>query len=175
MKVDKFIKSRIERNYFFIKGTLDINCKYFIKEIEKGIRRSDNENFKTNLVSEMTNYKYFLNDIKLHESLMPISEMIDQNNLNEDLTWQLSDAWGYKHSFSHFTKKHNHIGGIVSGAIMLNEHSQTLYFPEINEKLKCHPGDFALFSPFLSHFTERTTSHKPRYGLSFNYLNINRN
>ena len=36
MKVNKFIRSKIERDYFFIKGNLNIDCEYFITEIEKG-------------------------------------------------------------------------------------------------------------------------------------------
>ena len=51
MKVNKFIRSKIERDYFFIKGNLNIDCEYFITEIEKGIQRSDNKSFKTNTIS----------------------------------------------------------------------------------------------------------------------------
>ena len=51
MKVNKLIKSKIERDYFFVKGKLSIDCKYFITEIEKGIKREDNQSFKTNLMS----------------------------------------------------------------------------------------------------------------------------
>ena len=35
MKVNKFIRSKIERDYFFIKGNLNIDCEYFITEIER--------------------------------------------------------------------------------------------------------------------------------------------
>ena len=45
-----------------------INCKYFISEVEKGINREDNKNFKTNLMSEMTSYKFFLIDKKFYEN-----------------------------------------------------------------------------------------------------------
>ena len=80
MKVNKLIKSKIERDYFFVKGKLSIDCKYFITEIEKGIKREDNQSFKTNLMSEMTSYKYFMADKKFQEMLLPISDMIDDNN-----------------------------------------------------------------------------------------------
>ena len=52
---------------------------------------------------------------------------------------------------------------------MLNEHAQELYFPDINEKLECKPGSFALFSGFLDHENKRNKSKKARYGLSFNF------
>ena len=67
MKVNKLIKSKIERDYFFVKGKLSIDCKYFITEIEKGIKREDNQSFKTNLISEMTSYRYFIADKKFQE------------------------------------------------------------------------------------------------------------
>ena len=169
MKVNKFIKSKIPRNYFFVKGKLDINCKYFIKEIEKGIKREDHRNFQTNLMSEMTSFKYFIFDKKFHEMLLPISDMIDKNNFNDSLPWQIADAWGYKHTFGHHTKRHHHIPSAISGAVMLNKHPQKLYFPDINEELESKPGNFVLFSPFLIHFTYRTKFKTPRYGLSFNY------
>ena len=95
MKVNKFIRSKIERDYFFVKGKLNIDCKYFITEIEKGIQRNDNQSFKTNLMSEMTSYKYFMADRKFQEMLLPISDMIDDNNFCGVKPWNLSDAWGY--------------------------------------------------------------------------------
>ena len=57
----------------------------------------------------------------------------------------------------------------ISGAIMLSEHSQHLFFPEINQTLECEPGNFALFSSFLSHKNKRNKTNKVRYGLSFNW------
>ena len=170
MKVNKLIKSKIERDYFFVKGKLSIDCKYFITEIEKGIKREDNQSFKTNLMSEMTSYKYFMADKKFQEMLLPISDMIDDNNFCGPKPYNLFDAWGYKFSFGNYTKCHDHAPCAVSGAIMLNKHSQTLYFPDIREELKCEPGSFALFSPFLKHFTHRTKSDVHRYGMSFNYI-----
>ena len=169
MKVNKFIKSRIERNYFFVKGKLNINCKYFISEIEKGIKRDDNENYQTNLISQMTSYKYFITDKKFYEIIFPICDMIEEHNFNNDYPWQLSDSWGYKHTIGDQTKFHTHSLSIVSGAIMLNQHPQSLYFPEIKEKLECKPGNFVLFSSFLKHGNKRNESYKPRYGLSFNF------
>ena len=170
MKVNKLIKSKIERDYFFVKGKLSIDCKYFITEIEKGIKREDNKSFKTNLISEMTSYRYFMADKKFQEMLLPISDMIDDNNFCGPKPYDLFDAWGYKFSFGNYTRRHDHVPSAVSGAIMLNKHSQTLYFPDIREELKCEPGSFVLFSPFLKHFTHRTKSDVHRYGISFNYI-----
>tara|TARA_R100001463_G_scaffold116582_1_gene171910 strand:- start:48 stop:587 length:540 start_codon:yes stop_codon:yes gene_type:complete len=171
MKVNKFIKSKIERDYFFVTGKIKIDVDYFIQKIEEGINRKDNENFTTNLMSEMTSYKYFLHDETFHEMLLPFNQLVDDNNFNYDLPWQLDDAWGFKQSIGNYSKPHHHLPTAISGTIMLTKHPQTLYFPDIKQELKCEPGAFAFFSPFLLHSNKRTKSHVPRYGLSFNYIN----
>jgi len=169
MKVNKLIKSKIERNYIFVKGELEINAKYFIKKIEQGINESTNLNYRTNLVSPMTDWMYFMNDKIFYEIIFLLNDMIDKEKLSFGSGYMLSEAWGFKSNFGDYTKLHNHASSIISGAIMLNEHAQELYFPDINEKLECKPGSFALFSGFLDHENERNKSKKVRYGLSFNF------
>ena len=46
MKVNKFIKSKIERDYFFVTGKLDIDTEYFINQTEKGIKSRRIRNWK---------------------------------------------------------------------------------------------------------------------------------
>ena len=174
MKVDKFIKSKIERDYFFITGKVPIDTKYFIKEIEKGIKEKENLNYKTNLLSEMTSYKYFLKDKNFFKVILSILDLIDEENLNNNRKYQLEDAWGFKQSFSHYTMKHDHLPGIISGAIMLSKHPQHLFFSEINQTFKCEPGNFVLFSSFLKHKNKRNMIDKVRYGLSFNWYYNNK-
>jgi hypothetical protein len=169
MKVNKFIKSKIEKNYFFITGKINIDTKYFINQIEKGINNNNNQSFKTNLLCEMTDWKYFLNDIKFIKTILTFSDLIQEENLNEDKSWNLEDAWGFKQSFTNYTRIHDHHPCMISGAIMLNEHEQSLRFLNIDQELKSEPGNFALFSSFLKHGSKRNKSDKPRYGLSFNY------
>ena len=45
MKVNKFVRSKIERDYFFVKGKLKIDVDYFIQRIEEGIQHKDNQSF----------------------------------------------------------------------------------------------------------------------------------
>ena len=170
MKVNKFIKSKIKRNYFFIKGKLKINTEYFINKIEEGIKEDTNLNYKTNLISPITSYKYFMGDEQFYKIIFLLNDMIDKEDLGDDNSYYLADAWGYKSGFGDYTKIHHHSGHIMSGAIMLNKHPQTLYFPEIQEELKPEPGNFVLFSSFLKHVNKRNLSKKIRYGLSFNYM-----
>tara|TARA_R100001086_G_C11729783_1_gene229336 strand:+ start:52 stop:648 length:597 start_codon:yes stop_codon:yes gene_type:complete len=169
MKVNKFIKSKIERDYFFVKGKIKIDVDYFIQGIEEGIQREDNQNFLTNLMSPMTSYTYFLQDKKFIETIMPLSDMITKHNFNRGMPWFLDDSWGFKQEFGNYTTYHDHLPSVVSGTIMLNKHPQKLLFPEIEEALEAEPGNFAIFTPFLLHGNTRNRSYKPRYGISFNW------
>ncbi len=168
MKVNKFIKSKIEIDYFFITGKVPVDTKYFIKEIEKGIKEKENLNYKTNLLSEMTSYGYFLRDKNFFKVILGILDFIDEENLSHNKPYELVDAWGFKQGFSHYTQKHGHAPSIISGAIMLSKHPQHLFFSEINQTLESEPGNFALFSSFLLHKNKRNIIDKNRYGLSFN-------
>ena len=40
--------------------------------------------------------------------LLPIFDLIEKNNLNDNDRFILADSWGFKMSFSHQTKKHRH-------------------------------------------------------------------
>jgi hypothetical protein len=168
MKVEKLIKSKIEREYFFIKGKLDIDCKYFIQKIEEGIKAENNKNYKTNVVGKMTNYSYFFNDKNFIKSILPVFDIIDSYSFKECSAYKLKEVWGLREGFSEYTKQHMHLPSFLSGAIMLNKHSQSLSFPTINEHVDSEPGNFAVFSSFLPHKNNRNLTDKIRYGLSFN-------
>ena len=62
MKLKNITQDKVKVDYLLIEGFLDINSEYFIKEIEKGIIRNDNNNFNTNVRGYMTSYEYFNND-----------------------------------------------------------------------------------------------------------------
>ena len=172
MKVEQLIKNTVQRECFFVTGKINIAVDYFIKEIEKGIKADNAENFKTNLVSEMTEYHYFNQNKTFVKSMLPIFDYVEEHNLNEGKTYFLHSSWGFKQSFSHYSKRHHHAPALLSGAIALTEHDQTLYFPEIEKELKSEPGNFALFSAFTKHYNKRNESDNVRYGLSFNFANI---
>ena len=50
MKVDKLIKAEMNREYFFVKGNIPIDTKYFIEKINQGVSESDNNSYKTNVI-----------------------------------------------------------------------------------------------------------------------------
>ena len=171
MKLEKIIKSKIEQDYIFVKGSLDLNTDYFIKKIDEGVRDETNRNFHTNLKSSMTSFEYFMKDREFFKIILKVFDFLDYELLGQDITpYGLSAAWGFKQDFSHYSKIHNHAPSFISAAIMLNDHSQHLSFPDINEKLEAAPGNFAIFSSFLRHGSRRNDTDKSRYGLSFNMV-----
>tara|TARA_Y100001937_G_C6926588_1_gene244146 strand:+ start:35 stop:550 length:516 start_codon:yes stop_codon:yes gene_type:complete len=169
MKVEQLIKNTVQRECFFVTGKINIAVDYFIKEIEKGIKADNAENYSTNLISEMTSYEYFNKDKEFFKTLLPVFDLIDEHNILPN-NYFIHSSWGFKQGFSHYSRKHNHSPASLSGAIALTEHDQTLYFPEIGKELKSKPGNFALFSSFIKHYNKRNASDDVRYGLSFNLM-----
>ena len=167
MIFDKIIRSEIKQPYFFYKCKFNnINSKYFINKIDEGCNAINNNSFKTNIVGEMTNYKYFNNDIEFLKLVWQIFDVVDEDINPKE--YKLHEAWGLKNSLSHYTKNHNHRGCYFSGVIYLNKHSQKLKFPEINEEIEPDIGSFVFFSSFLKHGCQRNLTNKTKYGLSFN-------
>tara|TARA_Y100000004_G_scaffold147264_1_gene168376 strand:- start:603 stop:1124 length:522 start_codon:yes stop_codon:yes gene_type:complete len=166
MIINKYFNKKVAKNYFFVEGTLDIDCEYFIKKINQGVQEKDNMNFRTNIKGEMTSFKYFINDFEFHKIYFQLIDYleIDQNLSNH----KLEDAWGLKCDIGSKTLNHDHDGNIISGVIYFNTHPQLLEFNEINQTVKPEPGKFVIFSPFLKHECKRSMSNETKYGLSFN-------
>ena len=89
MKIEKIIKSKILREYYFIKGNLPVNTKYFIKKIEEGINLESNKNYKTNVIGQMTSWNFFNNDKKFIKIMLPIFDIIDNLPSEEINSWNL--------------------------------------------------------------------------------------
>ena len=170
MKINKLIKSTMEREYVFIQGNLPINSKYFINKIEQGIQEENNLSYKTNLLSEMTSWVYFESDQNFIKLLLPVFDFVEQRTFSPHPKWRMKEAWGFKQGLTDYSRIHDHNPHEVflSGSIMLNNHSQSLHFPEIKETVEAKTGNFAVFSSFLKHYNNRNATDKDRYGLSFN-------
>ena len=169
MILEKEIITNIQKEVMFLVGKIKVNNKYFIDKIEEGIKNSHN-NFTTNVVGFMTSWDYFCNDKEFIRLLVPILDKIDQNKFIRN--YSLKEAWGLKEGFSHQTKEHDH-PEYLSGVIYLNNHTQELVFPQINQKVKPEKGKFVVFSSELRHKTNRNNSDKDKYALSFNFkLNL---
>ena len=168
MEIVKEIQSKIDQDYFFIKGNIDIDSEYFIEKIKKGCLEQGNMNFKTNIIGNQTSWQYFNTDIEFNKILFKFLDYID---LNFSLpSYKLADAWGFECSLGSRTITHDHFPSLISGVIYLNENSQLLKFKDINQIVKPEKGSFALFSGFLKHGCSRQQDNT-KYGLSFN-LNL---
>tara|TARA_R110000751_G_scaffold99601_1_gene193156 strand:- start:119 stop:655 length:537 start_codon:yes stop_codon:yes gene_type:complete len=167
MKIQQEILSKIERDYFFIVGTINIDENYFINKIEEGIKYSS-LNFKTNVVGQMTEWKFFRGDKKFIEIIFKFLDYLDNNKITKE-AYFLKEAWGIKESFGGYTKEHKHFPNYLSGSIYLNNHSQKLYFPDIKKEVEPKKGTFVLFSSFLKHYTNRNNTNKSKYALAFNF------
>jgi|TARA_R100001460_G_scaffold19081_1_gene40025 hypothetical protein len=170
MKVEQLIKSTMERPCIFVTGKMDVPVDYFIQEIEKGIVADNAENYVTNLISPMTNYHYFNEDKEFYKLLLPLYDTIEKHDLNQKQKYQLNSSWGFRQGFGNHSVRHQHLPSILSGAICLSSHEQTLFFPQINQELIFEPGNFALFSGYLEHYNKRNVCDEVRYGLSFNLM-----
>jgi len=169
MRIEKEIKSKLERDYFFVVGSLDdVDTGYFINKIEEGIKLPNNLNYKTNVMGKATPWYYFSKD-KLFIQL--VNQIIDYLEFKKipDVPYLLKEVWGIKEGFSDFTQLHSHQPNYLSGVIYLNDHPQKLYFPQINEEIIPEIGKFAVFSSFLNHSTRRNESDNNRYSLAFNF------
>ena len=170
MKISKHIFSKIERDYFFIKGKVTLDSDYFINEIENGINQENNKNFKTNVKGMMTDWRYFCNDKKFIQFIMPLCTYLDNEKII-DKQYHLVEAWGLKETFGGRTTLHDHARSLWSGVLYLSEVNQPLIFPEINEEVEVQNGNFVIFSSFLKHKTKNSISDDSlKYGIAFNFF-----
>lgn len=166
MQIVKEIQSKVYKDYFFIKGKVDIDSEYFIEKIKKGCSDKDAINYQTNILGGHTSWKYFVEDLKFNKVLFKLLDYLD-NNLNLP-SYQLTECWGFQCHLGSKTRNHNHSPMIVSGVIYLNEHPQILEFTDIKQTVKPEIGSFVLFSPFLNHGCNRNHLDIIKYGISFN-------
>jgi hypothetical protein len=167
MIIKKESLTKIEKNCLFLIGKSKIDSDYFIDRINQGVEESNN-NFKTNVVGHMTDWKYFCQDKKFIEFLFPILDKLDEYPFVEE--YALQSAWGIIENWGGRTIEHNHSPALYSGVLYLNNHSQELIFPAINEKVKPEKGKFVLFSADLRHKANRIICDKPKYAISFNLI-----
>ena len=168
MKIEKEIVSKIERDYFFIEGSVDINDKYFIDKINESVEGKNNINYGTNVKGKHTYWDYFNHDKEFHICLGQIMDFLDESKIISHGCY-LKDSWGIREDTGDVTRDHNHVPSYFSGIIYLNNHSQKLYLPEIKKEVIPLCGKVVLFSSFLRHYTKRNTSDDSKYAISFNF------
>ena len=172
MFIQRHIDNKVNIDYFFVKGKIEIDDQYFIEKIKHSCKNKNNMNNRTHVKGLMTPFDFFVNDLNFVNTLKPLISYIDKNY---DLDYyQLKDAWGIELRSGEKTTLHNHRGASWSGVIYLNSSDQKLNFPEINQFIKPEKGVFGLFSSFLKHECESNNDEFSKFGLSFNFFE-NRN
>jgi hypothetical protein len=166
MEITKDIQKKFAKDYFFIKGKIDIDSDYFIKKIKDGCNKDNNLNFVTNVQGFMTDFHYFNKDPEFIKIVRKFMNYIDDNFLLPK--YHLLDSWGVEVRENQKTTFHSHYESLWSGVIYLNSSNQELIFNEIDEKVKPEKGIFALFSPFLNHGCHVNNEPHSKFGISFN-------
>jgi hypothetical protein len=160
------LKSILYNTYIF-EGKTEIDPLYFIKEIEKGIKKKENKSYSSHVRSEMTNFKYFLDDLKFNNFLNDIKGSFDFHIRNVQM--ELYEAWGNKIKPGEYIRTHNHTGVELSGVLYLTNEGEETFFPEYNLKIKPEIGKFIIFEPILSHGVATNISKDIRYTIAFNF------
>ena len=168
MKDTSIEEGEINIPYFFLETDLEnVDCNYFIQKIEEGIRYENNKSFVTNVKGEMTDWKYFKSDKIFLNMLFPVLDYIEHHL---DLTrYELSNCWGLKEGWGHYTSLHHHDPCYFSGALYLNDHDSELNFPQLKKTIPTKKNKLLLFSSRLEHGTKRNIIKEPKYALAFNF------
>jgi len=168
MIINQEFNGKVQKEYFFIKGILDIDCQYFIEKIKESCASKQNNNYKTNIRALMTPFKLFKEDEKfLKEITLPLIDYIDKNyNLKKYYVW---DAWGFEVRPGEKTNFHDHQSSLWSGVVYLNNCEQPLEFPEINQVCRPQKGAFCVFNSFLLHGCKKNQDNVSKFGISFNF------
>lgn len=166
MIIDKEIRKPIEQEAVFVAGKLHVeNPTYFINKINQGIDLENNLNYKTNVISKVTDWKFFLNDKEFMKLFVQINDYVSPYFKRKYL---LDEAWGNRHDGFDMSRYHDHVPALWSGVIYFSTSPQKLLFPELKQEITPDIGKFAVFSSFIKHGTKTVFLDKPKYGISFN-------
>jgi len=170
MIIEKFFNKKVQKEYFFIKGKIDLDSDYFINKIKSCWGTENQLNKITNIKGLMTTWDYFVKDPKFLEIMSKLLYYID-SELNFG-PYGLNEAWGFEIKKNQHTAFHDHASKLWSGVIYLNSSQQNLIFPEINQIIKPEPGAFGVFSSFLKHGCHLNTEDDSKFAIAFNMVEI---
>jgi len=169
MKIEKEVIGKIQKDYLFLVGKVKINAEYFIDKIKEDVKSSKN-NYATNVVGLMTDWRYFCSDKEFIKIIYPVLDKVDKHDFIRP--YELSLAWGIAEGFGGRTIEHAHTPSVISGVLYLNDHHQDLIFPDINEKITPEEGKIVIFSSELKHSCYRNVTDKVKYAISFNFNEV---
>ncbi len=167
MKVLNHYTGIVKKKAYVFEGKTDIDAKYFISKINKGVEEEGNQSYKTNVKSKMTNFQYFLKDKKFIKFIEKIKPAFVYHNNSCDV--KLVDAWGNKTMPGDHVMTHDHGNVEISGILYLEDGGEETFFTDMRIKIKPEVGKFLIFDSDLYHGVGTNISKKPRYTMSFNF------
>ena len=167
MKVLNHYTGIVKKKAYVFEGKVDVDAKYFISQINKGVEEKGNQSNKTNVKSKMTSFQYFLNDKEFIEFTEKIKPAFVYHNNSCEV--KLVDAWGNKILPGCHVMTHDHGSVEVSGVLYLQNGGEETFFTDLRLKIKPEVGKFLLFDSTLYHGAGTNNSNKTRYTMSFNY------
>ena len=167
MKVLNHFTGIIQKRAYVFEGKVDIDSKYFISKINKGVEEEGNQSYKTNVKSQMTSFAYFMKDEKFLKFSKEIKPAFDYHNNSCDV--KLNDAWGNKILPGCHVMTHNHGNVEISGILYLQNGGEETFFTDLRLKIKPEIGKFLLFDSNLLHGVGTNNTKENRYTISFNY------
>ena len=166
MIIEKFFNKKVEKEYFFVKGKIDLDTNYLINKIKSCWGTEQQFEPVTNVKGLMTDWKFFNKEEKFLNPLRKIVYYIDGEI--DFKPFNLRESWGIELRKNNFTTYHDHSGSSWSGVIYLNSSNQNLIFPEIKQEVKPEPGVFVIFSGFLNHGCAPNDENSSKFAIAFN-------
>jgi len=172
--------SAINSVYIFENFLENINYLELLKnEIVKYTSKSNELDYKTNVIAKMTNWYELLKNEHFHKIHVSILEtlynVINLRNptTNEKLNIEFLDSWGMKHEEGDYTKDHIHTMCNFSGAFYFDVPTPTtMWFEDYQASVDLKDNMLVLFPGMCKHRVGIHQGEKPRYSMAFN-ININ--
>jgi len=164
----KHIERQVKKNVFLFETRVKTDVNYFINLINEKLKEK-NLSYRTNVKGDMTDWKAFNNDKKLHTTIQDTFSLLSKHYQFNDM--QFKDSWGIRKKFSDNTIEHDHQTAHLSGVLYLNDNSPELIFPELHITIEPHCSTLVMFSALLNHFSPPNKSKDPKYAIAFNLEN----
>tara|TARA_R110000822_G_scaffold91624_1_gene211153 strand:- start:267 stop:797 length:531 start_codon:yes stop_codon:yes gene_type:complete len=140
--------------------------KYFKEKIDQGVLLSEN-NDRTRVKGEMTDWKYFNEDEIFHKFIQEITPLVFKF-LQPFQKIAIQSSWGNILQGDNHVEEHDHVGSNISGLLYLTDIGPGTDFPDFKRTIKEEAGKFILFHSHSLHGVKKTNLNEKRYSLAFN-------
>jgi len=164
----KHIERQIKKDVFLFEIKVKTDANYFINIIDEKLKEKNNA-YTTNVKGDMTGWKAFNDDIKLHTVIQDAFIYLSKHRTFRFM--QFKDSWGIRKKTFDSTIEHDHQTAHLSGVLYLSDNSPELVFPELNISVEPHCLTLVLFSPILKHLSPPNKSEDTKYAVAFNLEN----